>query len=367
MKNLKNLILIFHPQSFMLFFYKFKVFVSDYLYVLKKGINTSNQIKRLIWNNVIITEPERLSVGENARISKNVKIITPMLNKNDIARFIIGKHVFIGEGVELGLTPGAILRIGDYTTMHSGTVILGNVKIGRNCILSYNIFLATGNHVITQAPTWLIRDQDDEFGEKHTIEELTIDDDVWIGWGVFVRSGIHIGRGAIIGANSVITTDMEPYTIYAGTPARKIGNRLKFTPPIKVCAQSDSDLPYFYSGFLDNQESLKNSRNKGLIWTENNSTIILAKKPRGQLIISGQNCGKLLINMTIRLNGETHWSSDIEIGDFLLNIPFDEGFLPSSVPFNRICPDCIEINITHNATENMYMGIRTVIIEEINA
>lgn len=54
---------------------------------------------------------------------------------------------------------------------------------------------------------------------KHTI---TICNDVWVGAGAIILNGITIGEGAVVGAGSVVTKDVEPYTIVAGNPAKKI-------------------------------------------------------------------------------------------------------------------------------------------------
>jgi galactoside O-acetyltransferase len=52
-----------------------------------------------------------------------------------------------------------------------------------------------------------------------------IGDDVWIGIGAIILQGIRIGRGSIIGAGSVVTRDIPPFSIAMGTPARVTGNR----------------------------------------------------------------------------------------------------------------------------------------------
>ena len=49
-----------------------------------------------------------------------------------------------------------------------------------------------------------------------------IKDDVWIGAGVIILSGVTIGECSVIGAGAVVTKDVEPYTVVAGVPARKI-------------------------------------------------------------------------------------------------------------------------------------------------
>lgn len=51
---------------------------------------------------------------------------------------------------------------------------------------------------------------------------IIIDDDVWIGANVTILPGVHIGKCAIIGAGSIVTKDVEAYSVYAGVPAKKI-------------------------------------------------------------------------------------------------------------------------------------------------
>ena len=55
--------------------------------------------------------------------------------------------------------------------------------------------------------------------------DIIVEDDVWIGFGAIILSGIHIGQGAIIGAGAVVTKDVPPYSIVGGAPARVIRKR----------------------------------------------------------------------------------------------------------------------------------------------
>ena len=54
---------------------------------------------------------------------------------------------------------------------------------------------------------------------------INIEDDVWIGYGATIMSGIHIGQGAVIAAGAVVTKDVPPYAIVGGVPARIIKYR----------------------------------------------------------------------------------------------------------------------------------------------
>ena len=51
---------------------------------------------------------------------------------------------------------------------------------------------------------------------------IRIEDDCWIGAGAIILTGVTIGKGSVVGAGSVVTKDVEPYTILVGNPARKI-------------------------------------------------------------------------------------------------------------------------------------------------
>ena len=70
-----------------------------------------------------------------------------------------------------------------------------------------------------------IRDKD--YSWKGLYDKVIIEDDVWIGYGSIVLSGVKIGRGSIIAAGSVVTKNIDEYSIYGGVPARKLNDRFK--------------------------------------------------------------------------------------------------------------------------------------------
>ncbi len=168
------------------------------------------------------------------------------------AKLILGKSCAIGRFVEIG--PGPLIEIGDRTTVQDRCIILGRVKFGRYCVLSYDIYISSGQHIFDRKPYALIRDQDREFGavtdtSSQDASQIIIEDDVWIGVHAVLMPGISIGRGCVIGANSVVTRSLPPYSVAAGAPARIIRKRFEFAPPAAIDWQREEDIPYFYRGF----------------------------------------------------------------------------------------------------------------------
>ncbi|HHQ4902893.1 TPA: acyltransferase, partial [Aeromonas veronii] len=61
--------------------------------------------------------------------------------------------------------------------------------------------------------------------DEDLLGTITIDDHVWIGLGVTILKGVYIGEGAVIAAQSVVTKNVDAYSIVAGNPAKIIGHR----------------------------------------------------------------------------------------------------------------------------------------------
>jgi acetyltransferase-like isoleucine patch superfamily enzyme len=89
----------------------------------------------------------------------------------------------------------------------------GRLNIGNNVSISFDVKLITGGHDINSSI----------FIAK--FKPIFVEDYVWIGAGAIVLQGCTIGKGAVIAAGSVVTGDVEPYTVVGGVPAKKIGER----------------------------------------------------------------------------------------------------------------------------------------------
>jgi acetyltransferase-like isoleucine patch superfamily enzyme len=193
--------------------------------------------------------------GKRVSVARNSLIQVPRNSS-----LILGDGVSIGRDVEISPSPEII--IGDFTSVQDRCIFLGHVRIGAQCLFAPNVLLSSGTHRFLEKPAWLIRDQDqllnDPGYEPTTGRNLPIrvEDDCWIGINSVVMRGVTIGRGSVVGANSVVTKSIAPYSIVAGAPARLIRRRLSFVPPRAVSGVNPDDLPYFYSGFDLRQRTL---------------------------------------------------------------------------------------------------------------
>ena len=105
--------------------------------------------------------------------------------------------------------------------------------IGKFCQIAAGVeFIMNGaNHQMNAATTFPFYTLDGWDMEPPALKDLplkgdtVIGNDVWIGQNAVILPGVHIGDGAIIGANSVVGTDVEPYTIVVGNPARVVRKR----------------------------------------------------------------------------------------------------------------------------------------------
>lgn len=119
-----------------------------------------------------------------------------------------------GFAQNMDIRIGHNVQFGDYCNISC------NVHFGKNILLASRVnFIGKQDHTysIPECYIW-----DNPRGNNGT---SIIEDDVWIGTGAIIFSGVTIGKGSIIAAGSVVTHDVPPCEIWGGVPAKKIKDR----------------------------------------------------------------------------------------------------------------------------------------------
>ena len=176
------------------------------------------------------------SLSPNGYISPSATIHHPNL--------ALGKHIFLGDGVTIfGRGTDESVFLGDEIYInkdtiiesgHGGSLIIGNrttiqprcqfsaykgtIRIGEDVQIAPNCAFYPYNHGMSPEKTMKQQPLISKGG-------IRIEDDVWLGFGVIVLDGVHIGKGAVIGAGSVVNQDVPAGAIAAGVPARVIKTR----------------------------------------------------------------------------------------------------------------------------------------------
>lgn len=130
--------------------------------------------------------------------------------------------------------------LGDYSYVERHSELI-YTRTGRFCAIAADVRLNALNHPIDRvsqhkftyrANEYFVGKKLDQVFREQRMEEgrVVLGHDVWVGHGAIVLPGVTIGTGGVIGAGAVVTHDVEPYAIVAGTPARFV--RWRFDPEI---------------------------------------------------------------------------------------------------------------------------------------
>ncbi len=205
----------------------------------------------------------------------------------------LGDGVYVGRHAEVTAGRGNV-EIDNDTSLQDFSVIYGDVRIGAHCLFAMHAFVTSTSYRFRDRAEWLIRDQDEHFGRFPTeavdppSRRVRIEDDCWFGWSAVVLPGVYIGRGAVIGAHCVVTSDIAPYEIHGGVPNRKLSERLSFRPPARIEAVEDASIPYFYRGFILKKSALERSRATEIVEMRRKACIVLAGTDAARVRLTGR-------------------------------------------------------------------------------
>jgi len=159
------------------------------------GAKIGNGVKL---GNVTITLPEVVEIGPRCILEDAVRLRSggPWLS----SKIIIGYDTFIGHSTQINVGSEFI--------------------IGNNCLIAPMCIFADANHQYNDLKNPIMF-------QACTYSKIIIEDDVWIGTGSIILSGVTIGKGSIIAAGSVVKKDIPPFEIWGGIPAKIIKSRIE--------------------------------------------------------------------------------------------------------------------------------------------
>ncbi len=166
---------------------------------------------------------EQIALNRGTKIGARVNI-----RVSASGELVLSNDVWLSHDVEIESSKK--ITIGAGTTVQRRATINGSVSIGSGCIIAPNVFISSGTHPFRAYPEKTIREQErliiEERGGLSSLDSpISIGDDCWLGVNVVICPGVNIGRGVVIGANSVVLKDVPNNTVVAGVPAKAIGTR----------------------------------------------------------------------------------------------------------------------------------------------
>lgn len=164
-----------------------------------------------------------IALANNKLRAENADKHVSLASHVEINRVTFGRYVRIAHHAQISNS-----TLGDRTSVGRYTKIT-NSEIGKYCSISWDVTIGATQHPLSNPSThaFWYRSQFGIVNQDARLDPsiVCIGNDVWIGCNVVIMPGVNVGDGAIIGAGSIVTRDVEPYSIVAGNPARLLRKR----------------------------------------------------------------------------------------------------------------------------------------------
>lgn len=171
-----------------------------------------------LWGrNVVLWHSRKMWIGDRVAVDDDCRMDARGCGAGE---FRIGEDALISRGSIVSGKDGS-LSIGPRVNIGAGCVLYASTRlaIGADTMLAAQCYVGGGRYVVHGRTDLPIIEQ------PEPRQGVVIEDDCWLGAGVIVIDGVRIGRGSVVAAGAVVTRDVEPYSIMAGVPARRISSR----------------------------------------------------------------------------------------------------------------------------------------------
>jgi acetyltransferase-like isoleucine patch superfamily enzyme len=168
------------------------------------------------------TIPDNVDVEETAYLGSSFSLVG-CRSERPVGLWL-GRGATLDDGAVLDIGPRGMVRLGDFALVTSPRILCDlSVEIGDYALVSWNAILMDSYRVPLD-PAERARGQ--VFGppsrERTEARPVRIGRNAWIGFEACVLPGVTVGEGSVVAARSVVTTDVPPYVVVAGNPARVV-------------------------------------------------------------------------------------------------------------------------------------------------
>lgn len=194
------------------------IFINSFFYQLILRLFGLKLGKNVIFhspiNFIIDGQIKNIEIDDNVSFGSNV---TLKIREN--GKIKLKNKVYIDDNVRLVAARDGFISIGEGTEIGANSILNsgGKMTIGSYCLISNNCNINSSTHDTKKSK--YIMDQ------KHIHGETIIKDDVWLGGFVTVTANSKIGEGSVIGANSLVNSEIKEFTVNVGSPTKIVRKR----------------------------------------------------------------------------------------------------------------------------------------------
>jgi acetyltransferase-like isoleucine patch superfamily enzyme len=182
--------------------------------------------RRLEWDWYPGIIPDNVVIDETAYVETSYSFALCRSRREPAVVYGKGASTYLGTMFDLG--PDAQARLGEFALVHGARIICdGDLFIGDHALISWNVLIMDSYRypLDPDQRRALLRERSEHgaaVAELSGARNIHIGNNVWIGFDACILPGVVIGDGAVIGAKSVVFSDVPAYAVAAGNPARVI-------------------------------------------------------------------------------------------------------------------------------------------------
>jgi acetyltransferase-like isoleucine patch superfamily enzyme len=193
--------------------------------MLSKFKNKSAILLRKITNTIFVQKQQEIEIPENVIIHPSSKIRMNQISLKPNCSVFIDENTQI-QGRLIFDRENASISVGKRVFLNGSIIAAKNISIGDDVLVSWGVTIVDHNsHSISfsKRSEDVINWREGKKDWTHVkIAPVNIKNKVWIGFNSIILKGVTLGEGSIVGAGSVVTKDVPPWTIVAGNPTKII-------------------------------------------------------------------------------------------------------------------------------------------------